>query len=275
MTLVRLHKFLSDCGVCSRRAAEKHIVQGDVAVNEKIITELGTKIDPTHDKVFFNKSRVTPRAKNVYLMLNKPVGYICTCSSIHKEKTILELLPHINHLYPVGRLDKDSEGLLLVTTDGEFAHHIMHPRFKQEKEYHVICLGTVTPEIIAEMKQGIRLKNEDGTTEIARIKDAVITRREPNKSYLAITLDEGKKRQIRRMLQHYKFRVQYLKRLGVGKLRLGTLATGAWRHLTAREVSMLMHGAPTATGKPTATTKTGAASAPRNTTKKPTTTHRA
>lgn len=246
MTLVRLHKFLSDCGVCSRRAAEKHIEQGHVAVNDKTVTELGTKIDPAHDKVFFNKSRVTPRAKNVYLMLNKPIGYICTCSSIHKEKTILELLPHINHLYPVGRLDKDSEGLLLVTTDGEFAHHIMHPRFKQEKEYHVICLGTVTPEIIAEMKKGIRLKNEDGTTETAHIKDAVITRHEPNKTYLAITLDEGKKRQIRRMLQHYKFRVQYLKRLGVGKLRLGTLATGAWRHLTPREVSMLTRTAASA-----------------------------
>lgn len=240
MPSIRLQKYLSDCGVCSRRKAEEFIVEGRVSVNGQACTTLGTKIDPEKDIIEFQGKKVTPRKKHSYIMLNKPSGVTCTLSDYHAEETIVGLLPPIPHLYPVGRLDKDSEGLLLVTTDGNFAQKVMHPRYTCEKEYLVICIGNVTESDIEKMKKGIMIKDEDTQKEkLAKIKSATVTRKENGRTYLSVVLGEGQKRQIRRMFKNMKFTVQYLKRIRIGNVELGKLEKGLWRNLTPREISSL------------------------------------
>ncbi len=240
MEPLRLQKYLSDCGVCSRRKAEELIVRGEIFVNGSPCTILGTKIDPKKDKVEYKSKVVSPRKNHTYLMLNKPRGVTCTLSDHHAEETIVSLLPKIPHLYPVGRLDKDSEGLILVTTDGTFAQKIMHPKYTCEKEYLVICVGDVTPRHLETMQQGITIRDEDtGIEKIAHIKSGTITKKETGRTYLTIILQEGQKRQIRRMFKNLDFTVQYLKRVRIGNVKLGTLGKGLCRKLTSQEIASL------------------------------------
>ncbi|MBP7898394.1 rRNA pseudouridine synthase [Candidatus Gracilibacteria bacterium] len=238
MEPLRLQKYLSDCGVCSRRKAEELIVQGKIIVNGEPCTKLGTKIDPSKDKVEYQDKKIVPRQKHTYLVFNKPKGVTCTLSDIHAEETIVGYLPKIPHLYPVGRLDKDSEGIILVTTDGAFANTIMHPRYTCEKEYLVICIGDVTENDIEKMQKGIILTDEEtGKEKLARIKSATITKKDTGRTYLAVILEEGQKRQIRRMFKSMHFTVQYLKRVRIGEVKLGRLEEGACRELSPREIA--------------------------------------
>lgn len=238
MEPLRLQKYLSDCGVCSRRRAEELIVEGKIIVNGEPCTKLGTKIDPSKDTVEYLGKKIIPRKKHTYLVLNKPKGVTCTLSDIHAEETIVEFLPRIPHLYPIGRLDKDSEGIILVTTDGAFANAVMHPRYTCEKEYLVICIGDVTEKDIENMQKGIILRDDDtGKEKIARIKSASITKKDTGRTYLAIILEEGQKRQIRRMFKTMNFTVQYLKRVRIGEVKLGRLPEGVCRDLTPQEIA--------------------------------------
>lgn len=240
MEPLRLQKYLSDCGICSRRKAEELITKGEIFVNGKPCTVLGTKIDPKKDKVQYKGKPIIPRKKHTYIMLNKPRGVTCTLSDYHAEETIVSLLPNIPHLYPVGRLDKDSEGLILVTTDGAFAQKISHPKYTCEKEYLIICVGDVTPRHLETMRQGMTIRDEDtGIEKIAHIKSGAIAKKETGRTYLSVVLEEGQKRQIRRMFKNLHFTVQYLKRVRIGKVTLGTLGKGLWRNLTPQEISSL------------------------------------
>lgn len=244
MTLIRLQKYLSDCGICSRRKAEYYIQNNYITVNGKKVTILGSKIDPSKDVVLFQEKTVHPREKHHYMMLNKPEGYTCTMATHKSEQNLKSLLPKIHHLYPVGRLDKDSEGLILLTTDGAFAQKVMHPRNKCEKEYLVIVIGIVQESDINRLEKGLLLSLETPTGEtikkMARIKSVKMIKKETGRTYLSVILEEGQKRQIRRMFQSLGFPVQYLKRVRIGSVTLDRLPKGKARDLSAKEIASLV-----------------------------------
>lgn len=242
-TMIRLQKYLSDCGICSRRKAEYYIANNYITVNGEKVTVLGTKINPAKDVVLFQQKRVNPRSKHYYMILNKPEGYTCTMAEHKSEKNLSSLLPKVHHLYPVGRLDRDSEGLLILTTDGDFAQKIMHPKNKCEKEYFVIVIGNVLDGDLVKMQKGMLVPLEekgDIKKKMARVKSASIIKRETGRSYISIILEEGQKRQIRRMFQHLGFPVQYLKRVRIGQISLDKLPLGKSRDLTPREINSLI-----------------------------------
>lgn len=230
---MRLQKYLADCGISSRRKAEEYILQGLVQVNGKVIDELGYKIDPEKDEVLFADKKVEPSQQHTYLLLNKPAGYLSTCSDPQARKTILDLLPKNNRLFPVGRLDKETEGLLIVTDDGSLTYRLTHPKHHIEKEYIVICQGELSAEKKSELKTGILLDNKK--TASAEI---VIKKTGNNKTTLHITIHEGRKRQIRNMFEIIGHRVHYLKRIRIGHIKLGNLPSGQYRRLTDEELAI-------------------------------------
>ncbi|HTY13085.1 MAG TPA: pseudouridine synthase [Candidatus Omnitrophota bacterium] len=228
---VRLQKFMAECGVASRRASEELIREGKVKINGKTVNELGTKVDPQKDKVEVNGSRIGKLEKKIYLKLNKPVGYVSSCKTHGEEKTIMDLVKDIpERLYPIGRLDKDSEGLMLLTNDGELALRLTHPRYEHEKEYLVRTLLPITNPQLDQFRKGMLI--ESGKTLPAR------AGREADK-VLRIVLKEGKKRQIRKMLETAGNRVLGLKRVRMANIELGGLTAGKYAHLTAEEVRKL------------------------------------
>lgn len=230
---MRLQKYLADCGVASRRKAEEYILQGLVKVNGKTIDELGYKVDPATDQVSFKGKKIQPSAKHTYLLLNKPAGYLSTCADTHERKTILDLLPTNNRLFPVGRLDKETEGLLIVTDDGNLTFKLTHPKHHIEKEYLVICKGELPQEKKSQLEKGIMLEGKK--TAAAKI---AIKKISPQETTLQITIHEGRKRQIRNMFEIIGHKVHYLKRVRIGHLKLGNLPSGQYRHLTEKELAI-------------------------------------
>jgi len=245
----RLQKFLSRAGVTSRRRAEELISQGQVKVNDKIIKELGVKIDPEKDKVYLNGGLIVLPKRKVYLALNKPVGYLTTCRDTHQRQTVMDLLPQELRLYPVGRLDLNTEGLLLFTNDGDFANRIMHPKFKLEKEYLCLVKGRLEKGDYLKLNKGIRLK--DGETLRARVSRLPLKELSKMKgntygswlgahgsymdkesTWLRVILREGKKRQIRRMCLSIRHPVLRLIRIRIGNVKLGNLPVGRWREIS-------------------------------------------
>ncbi len=243
----RLQKYLARAGVASRRASEEYIVAGRVRVNGRVVTELGTRIDPEGDLVEFDGQPVVPMEHEpVCYLLYKPRGYISTVSDPHGRPTALSLVPSDERLYPVGRLDFDSEGLLLLTNDGDLAHRLMHPRFQHEKEYLVLAQGKVSPVEMDELARGVHIEDEGKTLFVrARVQLAQLKgrwREEPaptEASWLRIGLQEGKKRQIRRMLEVVGHDVKRLIRVRVGSLELGDLKPGQGRWLSKQEMRAL------------------------------------
>lgn len=227
----RLHKVLAQAGIVSRRAAEEMIVAGRVAVNGETCTLLGTKVDPEHDDISVDGKPIPRRVKKVYLMLNKPSGYITTVSDPVHRPTVMDLVPRNSRIYPVGRLDANSEGLILLTNDGEFANLLAHPRYSYEKEYHVAVPGTVGEADLQALRDGVVI--ESGLTHPAKVRvlssDGKIT-------WLSVTIHEGRNRQIRRMLNSLGYRVDRLMRMRIGPLWLGSLPRGAYRSLTPAEI---------------------------------------
>ncbi|MBQ4105655.1 MAG: rRNA pseudouridine synthase [Clostridia bacterium] len=233
---VRLQKMLADCGVASRRKSEELIRAGSVKVNG-VRAEIGDKVDPYNDKVMVNGRRVTASAKpkHRYIMLNKPRGYVTTMSDERGRKCVAELVADIpERVYPVGRLDKDSEGLLLFTNDGEFANIVMHPKKDIYKVYRVTVRPAVTDEMIAEFQNGMML---DGR-KTAPAEVRVISRQE-GRVVLEILLREGRNRQIRRMCEMLGLEVARLRRTAIGQVKMGMLKKGDWRDLTPEEVKKL------------------------------------
>jgi 23S rRNA pseudouridine2605 synthase/23S rRNA pseudouridine2604 synthase len=230
MALVRLQKFLSEAGACSRRRGEAHILAGEVTVNGQVVLTLGTKVDPDADVVHLNGLPVGQSDRPVYVMLNKPAGVVTSCS--HRgEPVVTDLVNLPQRLFPVGRLDKDSTGLLLLTNDGRIHHRLSHPSFDHEKEYDVTVQWPLADEALAAMATGLPLSGV--TTRPARVRRVTHRR-------FRIVLREGKNRQIRRMVKKVGNRVVQLERIRVADLELGSLARGQWRYLQRDEIRRLL-----------------------------------
>lgn len=229
---IRLQKYFSDCGVLSRRRAEIEIAAGKVRVNG-LIASTGDKIDPEADEIEYNGKPLKPRADRayLYLMLNKPRGYVSTAKDEKGRKNVTELTRAVGaRVYPVGRLDMDSEGLLLMTDDGAFTNRLTHPRHEIPKIYHVSLTAPPTAEQLTALRAPMEL---DGY-ELQRVEVAVIA-----PSVLEMKLYEGRNRQIRRMCQAVGLKITRLRRVAIGELELGDLPVGKWRHLTPEEVLYL------------------------------------
>lgn len=234
----RLQKYMARCGVASRREAENIILSGRVKVNKNTITELGTKIDEDNDKVFLDGELIKPERELLYIMLNKPKGYVTTVKDEFDRKTVLELLGDIDaRLYPVGRLDYDSEGLLLLTNDGNFAYKMTHPTQHIPKKYHAVVEGVADLGHAMKLRQGVEI---DGyITKPAKVEIGDVRERT---TQLNITISEGKNRQIRRMCEAVGLPVIKLTRVSVGGVNLGNLPKGKWRSLTEGELKLLNGG---------------------------------
>ena len=231
----RLQKILSSAGITSRRAAEVLITAGRVAVNGQVVTELGSKADPETDKITVDGKPVSISKKRIYLLLNKPAGYVTTLSDPGGRPVVTELLKDIpERLYPVGRLDFNTEGLLLLTNDGEWANRLAHPSHEVEKEYLVKIRGSLNSDKIALLSKGIKL--EDGLTAPAKIE--IIRVLEKN-VWFTITIHEGRFRQVRRMCEAMELPLVKLKRIRYGNILLGELKAGEYRLLDPVEAKML------------------------------------
>jgi len=229
----RLQKLLSAAGVCSRRAAEEYILAGRVTVNGET-AELGRRADPERDRILVDGKPLQPEAKKLYLLLNKPRGYVTTLSDEKGRKTVADLVADCGErVYPVGRLDLDSEGLLLMTNDGELMQHLLHPAGEINKTYHVSVYG----KVMGAAERLAAITDLEG--ERIRPAQVAVLRKTEQTAELAITIHEGKNRQIRRMCALCDLTVKRLKRVREHTLELGSLPVGAWRHLTAEEVTAL------------------------------------
>ena len=230
MAEMRLQKFLSRAGICSRRKGEEYIKAGWVKVNGRVVTELGIKVDPERDAVEVDKDAIRTDTKPTYIALNKPRGYVSSCHQ-QDEKIVLDLLDISERVYPVGRLDKDSTGLLLLTNDGHLHHRLSHPSFNHEKEYAVTVARPLPEGALRKLAKGLPMM---GTrTRPARVK-RISARR------FRIVLQEGKNRQIRRMVRKVGGEVTHLKRIRVASIKLGNLPSGNWRYLTNTEKENLL-----------------------------------
>jgi len=231
----RLQKYLARCGVASRRAAEELIRAGKVAVNGAVVTEMGVQFEPERDRVEVEGRPISLPTAMVYLALNKPPGVVTTAHDPWGRPTVTELVPRIGRLFPVGRLDADSEGLVLMTNDGELANRLMHPRYGCEKEYRALVDGPPDQEVLEELRQGVEL--EGSMTAPARVE-----LERPGRSgacWLRVTLREGRKRQVRQMLAAVGYQVARLQRVRIGPLELDDLPPGASRPLGRSEVQAL------------------------------------
>ena len=235
MAEVRLQKFLAESGVASRRKSEELIDQGKVKVNGRVAM-IGDKIDPKKDTVTVNGKKIVKTKTFTYVVLHKPRGFITTMSDEKDRKCVAELIKDVDgRVYPVGRLDKDSEGMLLFTNDGAFANAMTHPTKHVPKTYRVTVRPSISEEQITALTQGVII--EDRKTAPAEVR--VITKEE-GRVVLEIILYEGRNRQIRKMCEEVGLEVARLKRTAIGSIKLGMLKQGAWRHLTEDEVRKLM-----------------------------------
>lgn len=230
----RLQKFIARAGVASRRGAEALIVAGRVRVNGRPATVLGTRVHPELDEVFVDGVRVRPGPVR-WVMLNKPAGFLTTRHDDRGRDTVYDLLPEsLRGLVHVGRLDQATEGLLLLTNDGEVAHRLAHPRHRVEREYRARVAGTPSAAVLGCLVSGVQL--EDG---VARARRARILVRDPPRALLELVLTEGRKREVRRMCRAVGHPVRRLERVRFGPIRLRGLARGAWRELTKAEMAAL------------------------------------
>ena len=231
---VRLQKHLSTCGIASRRKAEELIEAGRVRVNGRVAM-LGDKVDPIRDKVTVSGKRVIAVREKVYIMLNKPRGYVTTMKDEYDRKCVNDLVKDVGvKVFPVGRLDRDSEGLLIMTNDGELANSITHPSKHVNKTYRVTVGGAVNDEQIAKLSDGILL---DGRK--TQPCDVFVVERKPDRTMLNFIIHEGRNRQIRRMCEVVGLEVLRLKRLEIAGVKLGGLKLGSWRPLNEREMVRL------------------------------------
>lgn len=242
----RLQKALAHAGVASRRKCEELILQGRVRVNGQVVTQLGTKVDPGQDTIEVDGRPIAPEEK-VYILLHKPRGYLSDTRDFRRRPSALGLVPDGERLYPAGRLDARSEGLLLLTNDGELAHRLTHPRYEHQKEYLALVEGEPTETTLRRMLGGVERDGQtlraDAVQRLERLGPEARPHdwQEAPKSmaWLLITLHEGKKRHIRRMCAALSHPVRRLIRIRIGPLELGDLSVGEWRYLTEGEVKRL------------------------------------
>ncbi len=236
---IRLQKLIADCGIASRRKAEQLIAEGKVRVNGRV-AGIGDKVDPDVDKVTVGSRKLVPHSsRKVYIMLHKPRGFVTTMEDEMGRKCVAELVANVEQrVFPVGRLDRDSEGLLIMTNDGDFANRISHPRSHVSKTYRVTVRQQVTEEMLAKLSEGLMI---DGQMTLPA--DVNLITKEENRNVMQITLYEGRNRQIRKMCEELGLEVIRLKRTSVGNVKLGMLKPGDWRDLSDDELRSLMASA--------------------------------
>lgn len=232
---IRLEKYLALAGVASRRKSKKIVKSGRVTVNDKKVFIPGTRIVPEIDLVKLDGEKVIIDRQLVYIMLNKPQGYICTVDDEFGRPTVLDLLPDMEQrVYPVGRLDMDTEGLLLITNDGDLTHRLTHPRYQIDKVYIARVEGEPDAQELDRLRKGVKIKT--GLTSPAEVE---VLQKSGGNTQLKIIIHEGMKRQIRRMCRKVGHEVSFLKRIQIGPLKLGELDTGKYRSLTEEEIDKL------------------------------------
>lgn len=233
-TVIRLQKYLADAGVSSRRKCEQLILQGRVQVNGKTVTEPGTKVEGS-EEIRVDGRIIRPGHKKVYILLNKPKGYISSVKDQFSRKTVIDLVSGISErIYPVGRLDYDTSGLIILTNDGEFANMLMHPRNEVEKVYRAEIKGMLSEDDIERLENGLDIGWHVTAPACVRIID-----KSAERSVVEITIHEGKNRQVRKMFDAVGHPVLRLKRTAIGGITAGNLAEGKWRHLSKAEIDML------------------------------------
>lgn len=232
----RLQKYLANCGVASRRKCEEYIKQGKIKVNGEIVTELGTKINPEKDIIEFENKRIKQNSKHIYILLNKPIGYVTTADDQFGRDTVLDLVKVRERIVPVGRLDMYTSGALILTNDGDFVYKVTHPKHEIEKTYTVTVKGIVQNSEVEQLRQGVKI--EEYTTKPAKVK-ILKTDTEKDISRLEITIHEGKNRQVRKMCEAVGRKVLALHRSKIGNIGVKDLELGKWRYLNSKEVEQL------------------------------------
>ena len=235
--MMRLNKYLAHAGIASRRKCDDLILAGYVKVNGKKVDALGVVIDETKDEVTFKNRIVTLGEVYIYVLLNKPRGVVTTASDELKRTTVLDLLTIPERIYPVGRLDYDTTGVLLLTNDGELTNRLLHPGYESEKVYRVLIDKIIKPIDLHKLQKGIMLDGK--MTMHCTIKEL---RRMDNRSLLEVKLREGRNRQIRRMFEEFGYVIEELNRVSFSGLTLGSLRPGEWRYLTNDEIARLKEG---------------------------------
>ena len=239
MEEMRLQKYLAEYGVASRRKCEQYILDGKVKVNGNIVTELGTKVNK-NDIVEFQKKKVKIQDEKIYILLNKPIGYVTTVKDQFKRDTVLDLVKINKRIVPVGRLDMYTSGALILTNDGDFVNVLTHPKHEIKKTYNVTVAGKVIAEEVELLKKGVEIDNEY-ITKPAKVKILKIDE-EKNISRIQITIHEGKNRQVRKMCEAIGKKVIALHRSKIGNIDVKNLKLGTWRYLTQKEISDLKKG---------------------------------
>lgn len=230
----RLQKYIARCGVASRRKAEELITNGSVKVNGSVVTELGTKVDTDRDIVTIDNKKISENDKLIYIKLYKPEGYVTTVKDQFDRKTVLDLIQITERIYPIGRLDYNTSGLLLLTNDGDLANKLMHPKYHIYKTYVADIDGRIMDEEINKLKTGVSI--EDYKTAPAKVKLLKYT---GNTSTVQISIYEGKNRQVRKMLDAVGHQVRTLKRVSFGEIGLDNLKPGSWAYLNEDEIKFL------------------------------------
>lgn len=237
MEEVRLQKFLSNHGICSRRKAEELILNGLIKVNGEVVTQLGKKIDPEKDEVIYKGNKIGKTDKKVYILLNKPIGYVTTTKDQFGRDTVLDLVKVKEKILPVGRLDMYTSGALILTNDGEFIYKVTHPKYEVEKTYNVTLKGIITKEEIKNLEQGVPIENYiSGSAKVKILK----LDKEKDISRIEITIHEGKNREVRKMCNSIGKKVLALHRSKIENIDVKKLKLGEWRYLTNKEIEKFL-----------------------------------
>lgn len=234
---MRLNKYIASCGIASRRGADSIISEGRVTINGKPVSTIGTDVNPDTDKVAVDGTLLSLHPDNVYIVLNKPAGVLSTCSDDRGRKTVVNLIRGVDQrIFPVGRLDYDTEGLLLLTNDGEFAYKCTHPKHELDKSYEAIVHGRLDDLAVKHLESGIDLDGSKTAPAIIRRISSSETR-----NHIEITIHEGRNRQIKRMFEAVGCHVMQLKRTRLGRLKLDGIRVGDWRYLSKDEIKLLLN----------------------------------
>lgn len=236
MKQIRLQKYLAEAGIASRRKCEELILDGKIEVNGKVVTELGTKVTE-NDKVKYNGKLISPVEEKIYILLNKPIGYVTTVKDQFGRDTVLDLVKVDKRIVPVGRLDMYTSGALILTNDGEFVNKLTHPKNEVNKTYNVTISGKMTQEDINKLQKGVKI-DDNYITKPAKVKILKIDE-EKNISRIQITIHEGKNRQVRKMCNAIDKKVLALHRSKIGDIDVKDLKIGTWRYLTEKEINSL------------------------------------